>query len=69
MNWKMNISIVDAGANEIFLNGWMALILAAATRHKAENVGGISANARHRATGLAGSQGRLIIALATARRS
>ena len=26
MNWKMNISVVDSGANQIFLKKWMVLI-------------------------------------------
>ena len=26
MNWKMNISVVDSGANQIFLKKWTVLI-------------------------------------------
>ena len=26
MNWKMNISVVDGGANQIFLKKWTVLI-------------------------------------------
>ena len=68
MNWKMNISVVDSGANEIIFERMDGSYLGSGdiARHKAHDVGAISMpDSRRRANGLwQGSQGGPVPGLA-----